>query len=430
MRRRTIAVGILILLLGGLGLKRAVQPNVLDIKEDSDFLVKKKIKKNRNPASLPPKKSQLIEMKPQGPQYVISDRTQGLDISPEIDKSLEFESASAPVFNWSGGTQRTRRSPSSSTESNKSPTKTTNSKQIESSPFYSAPQPSPSTPYIDKELKDPDEFSGFKDPKIPVCSSNITGGSFKEPIEINLTCSTASSIKYCISENHCCDPEQGNVYSGAFQLGQASKSFCLSFAGTSNDGQITSETEEAYFAFDPDFPHLEVTQNKKYVQTTQLETEMIIRSNDFGSPHHTVGVINLKSHAPYQLNLDCASIITNHASFSSPIPLEILPEKSVSNFSPASQMNLFLNGNGLNYGENYLTVYVKSLLYSFPQYSCSNSKIILEDFYYVQTLPLDVLNSNDNGELYGGFMSLSTMNEVDSIYRVRQLNLEVLYIRA
>lgn len=57
------------------------------------------------------------------------------------------------------------------------------------------------------------------------------------------------------------------------------------------------------------------------------------------------------------------------------------------------------------------------MLYSSPQYACSISNVVLEDFNYVQTHPLDVLSGSDNGELYGGFTSLSAKGEDKSMYR-------------
>ena len=354
-------------------------------------------------------------MKTQGPRYVLSERTERPEHHWEDEQPLVMASAPGSVLSWNGESQRTRPTQSSSIEKTNPVTKSTDGKEIATSPYYSAPLTPASTPYNEKETKNPSEERD-KTPKAPSCTVNVTGGSFQRPVEINLTCSTASTIKYCIGENNCCDPDQGNIYSGAFQLGQASKSFCISFSGTSNDDQLTSETKEAFYTFDSELPHLEVILDKTHVQTTQLDTGMILRSNDFGSNHHTLGVINLKSHNPSESYMDCPDIVKNHASLSLPIPQSILPETSVSTFSPSNQMNLFLTGNGLTYGENYLTAYVKSMLYSFPQYSCSNTNLMLEDFNYAQPLPMDVLSGSDNSELYGGFIPLSTIKE-DGTYR-------------
>lgn len=421
MRRRTIGAGILLLLIG-YGLKKKVYtPQHLATEEVEEGVVtKKRILKTRLPASIPPKKSQLIENSSNGPLYVISERSEEPvpDLEVEQDKTSRvypYQEASwnpgAQNGQWS---QRSRSVIPSSVDKASSKAGTSSSTgQLTSSPFYSVPQSSPSAPYKENEYKGKKGTAVVEPTKqtVPVCSTNLTGGTFQRPVEINLTCSTASTIKYCIGENYCCDPELGSVYTGVFQLGQASKNFCLSFAGTSIGEQLTSETKEAFYSFDPELPHLEAIHNKTHVQTTQLDTEMILRSNEFGSPHHVMGVVNLKSEAPSQSNNDC-SAITN-----APQSNYILSETSVAAFSPASQMNLFLTSSGLTYGENNLMAYIKSNLYSLPQYSCSHSKITLEDFYYVQTLPLDVLNDSNSGELYGGFNHISTMGLDDSMYR-------------
>lgn len=405
MRRRSIGVGILILLLS-FGIKLISSPTQYPALEEEDVVVKKKNPKNRLPASTDQKTARLRN-KPKGPQYTVSDRTPGADPQFE-DEPLKIENSPESEIAWNVIMQAGTRRPSSM-ESSKPRTKAkTEANQISTSPSYTGPQ-----------LSQSGGGKNTSDPKAPVCTVGVTGGSFQGPVEIELTCSTASSIKYCISENICCDPEQGIVYTGAFQLGQASKSLCLSFAGTSFEDQITSKTKEAFYNFDPELPHLEVTQNKTHIQTTQLDGSMILKSNNFGSNHHAMGVINLKSHdpSPSGLNMNCTDIVSNHASLTSPTPYYILTEMNVSAFSPSSQMNLFLTENGLTYGENNLAVYMKSMLYSFPQYSCSTSKLNLEDFNYVQTLPVNITTGNDNAELYGGFTSLSTIETDPGLYR-------------
>lgn len=407
MRKRLTGAGIIILLLS-FGIKFTSSPVQSPEIEEEDFVKKKKIVKKRLPASVTQKKSRLMGNRSQGPQFTVSGRSQ--EEAPHFvdEPGVRIENSPEVSISWSGSGPRENRRPSWKEESKSQIKQRSDAKVISTSPFYTSPLPSNEA-----------EENKAKNPKVPVCSVGITGGSFQGPVNIELTCSTASSIKYCISENNCCDPEQGRVYTGAFKLGQASKTLCLSFAGTSFEDQITSETKEALYSFDPELPHLEITQNKTHIQTTQLDAAMVFKSNDFGSNHHALGVINLKSHdpSPSALNMSCTDIVTNHASLTSPTPGIILTEMNASAFSPTTQMNLFLTEHGLIYGENYLTAYMKSMLYDLPQYSCSSSKLALEDFNYVQTLPVDVIAGNDDTELYGGFTAVSALSPDPSLYR-------------
>lgn len=408
MRKRLSAAGLLLLLLS-LGIKLTGSTTQKIQFEEDDLVAKNKTFIRRLPSSIQEKISKLNSNRPEGPAFAITDRESGSSHYIEDEQPLPSEITPATDTSWNVS-RRT------SSVRGQNPSKETASSDILSSPLYTNPFLFDSGGSgVLKEANDSENSEGTRNPMIPVCSVSVNGGSFQGPVNIELTCSTASSIKYCISENTCCDPEQGTVYTGAFQLGEASKSICLSFAGTSFQDQTISETVEAFYHFDPELPHLEVLQNKVHIQTTQLNTSMTLSSNDFGSSHHSVGVINLKTHDP--AGLDCSDIATNFSTLGLPDPKYILPEMNVTTLSPATQMELFLKGSDLIYGENNLTAYVKSVLYSFPQYACSTSKLKLEDFNYIQNLPMEIITSHDSAELFGGFTSLSTKDENTDIYR-------------
>lgn len=412
MRRRSIAIGILILIGSYGGLKLNGPKNISY--EEEELVVEKKLKKGRLPASnLSPAKSMRLTPRSDGPQFILTERQPARE-EPTVDESPIIGISIEPAaMSWTlGGKNNSGRSSKLNWESKSKNDSNSiqNSNKTTSTPIYSGlPNPNSGTK---KETNE-------SDPETPTCSVNTTGGSFQKPITIELTCSTASTIKYCISENTCCDPDQGTVYIAPFVVGQAEKLFCLSFSGTSIEDEITSDTKEAFYSFNPELPHLEVIQEKTNLQTTQLNGLMILTSNDFGSDHHSMGVINLKSHdpSPQNLNMSCQEIIENHASLGTPSPSFALPELSVVTYSPQSQMNLFLTGSNLVYGENYLTAYLKSMLYFVPQYSCSTSKLILEDFNYFQTLPMEQAISNDNQELFGGFSSIGSVEGNTEVYR-------------
>lgn len=415
MRRRSIAIGILILIGSYGGLKLNGGPKKISYEEE-EIAVKKKLKKRLPASTLPHSKPMRLKTREQGPQFSLTERHLMPEEPVENELPIIGGSSKPDDMSWTLGGQRNSGNnsklnwDSKSTKEPSSKLSNSSNNQITPTPIYSG------LPITNPEAKGK---TSQGDPKSPICSVNTTGGSFQGPITIELTCSTASSIKYCLSENTCCDPDQGTVYTVPFTIGQADKSFCLSFSGTSIEDEITSDTKESFYSFNPELPHLEVIQEKAYMQTTQLDGSMILRSNNFGSDHHSMGVINLKSHdpSPQNLNMSCAEIIENHASLSTPSPIFALPEFSVATYSSQTQMNLFLTESNLDYGVNNLTAYLKSMLYSVPQYSCSTSKLILEDFNYFQTLPMEQALSNDNEELFGGFSSIGSVEGNSEVYR-------------
>ena len=418
MKKRHLLLAGLLLLVASVAYQVKKRPQKSAEFDDIDeVIIKRKISK-RKPASVAVFKKQ--KMLPEGKSsYTWTEREEAKEKNQFEERETTVNEipaivSSDQIIDYKGG--------SSSSSGHVPSTKTATAPERNGTPsnsFIGVNQPTASKPVVVNDL--PKETNSgtttTNENETPICSANSSGGTFSGPVTVNLSCSSASTIKYCVSENTCCDPENGLIYTGPIQIGQPSKTFCLSFSGISQSSGLISQITEAQFQFDPDVPDIHVVQEKAYVQTTQLDTLMKITSNDFGSIHHSVGIINLKTHDPSLQS--CQDIVENHTTlFSSPTTLNILPDTNVVSYSSSFELNMSLAAPSLIYGENNLTSYLKSIQYSTPKYTCSQSKLILEDFYYSQTLPIDVVVAADTSVLTGGFDYIAPYESApSSIYR-------------
>lgn len=255
------------------------------------------------------------------------------------------------------------------------------------------------------------------------CSADIISGTFNSAIGVNLNCSLVSTIKYCVGIDNgsgCCDPLASNVtYSSNIIIGPASGNYCLSFFGESAiDGE--SPVYQNNYTINSIFPNLLVAHPQTYYQTTQLAGKSLITSSDFGKTGYNIGQINLKIHDPNPSaeNLNCEDIVTNYVTLPVPSPLEVLTSLDVSLDNPALQIEIPLRLDQLDYGDNYITSYIVNMNPTEPLYSCSTSKIVLNDFDYFQ----DALAFGDPGdnlkrEFTGGFSPFGFFEDDSTIYR-------------
>lgn len=218
------------------------------------------------------------------------------------------------------------------------------------------------------------------------CSPNIVGGSFGNPVGITLACVYPSAIKYCLSTGACCDPETaGTVYTTQVVVGPQDGNYCLSYIGDSATGGSSVVYEQSYI-IDSTFPNLNVSHEKTFYQTTELIGRSFISSTDFGKANFSIGQINLKSHdpGPGDLNYNCDEIIANYVTLPSPFPLEVLTLFDVSLAPLGSQVEIPLRLDQLDYGDNFITSYIENNSFVVPLYSCSTTKVNLDDFEYFQ----------------------------------------------
>lgn len=252
-----------------------------------------------------------------------------------------------------------------------------------------------------------------------ICSASTGGGTYSTSRNITLVCSASATIKYCVSENVCCDPASGTTYTSAFTIGENNKTFCLSFIGEDAEGNESSEVQLSY-TFNATAPHLVVTHPKIQYQTTELLGKAVITSNDFGDAGFELAQLNLKSHdpGPAGLNYDCDDIVANAASLVTPTPSTILGPLSAASFTAAQQVENLLDTTKLVYGDNFITTLMSNVSFTDEVHSCATTKVVLQDFEYFQPYPLQAeAGSTTVREFEGGFSAYGFFEEPSDVYR-------------
>ncbi len=258
-------------------------------------------------------------------------------------------------------------------------------------------------------------------PTTNTCSANINGGSFNSAINVNLSCSNVSQIKYCLGLNTgggCCNPESAGVaYTGQVTVGPTGGDYCLSYYGTSASNGKSVVYQQSY-TINSALPDLQVGQPKLFYQTTQLNGKSFINSQDFGKSGYSIGQVNLKTHDPSSLSMTCEEIVANYVTLPAPAPISVLALLDVSSDSPATQIEIPLRLDQLDYGDNFITSYIENANFAAPLYSCSTSKINLSDFEFYD----DGVASGDQGtntvrEFSGGFSSYGFFEDESVVFR-------------
>lgn len=241
------------------------------------------------------------------------------------------------------------------------------------------------------------------------CDANITGGSFNGPVGVQLSCSTNSTIKYCLAVDTgsgCCDPHVGGLtYSSTIVVGAQNGNFCLSFYGESNQAGDSVDYENSYIV-NSSLPHLQVAHPQIYYQTTQLVGKSIINSSDFGRVGFAIGQINsgMQDPSPSALNLDCDQIINNTTFLTAPVPISVLALLDVSLDNPTIQIEIPLRYEHLEYGDNFITSFIADNNFVAPIYACSTAKVVLFDFdFFPEELIFGDIGDSTVREFTGGF---------------------------
>lgn len=253
---------------------------------------------------------------------------------------------------------------------------------------------------------------------VPVCTASTGSGSFSSPLNVSLSCSATSAITYCLSENTCCDPSFGSTYTGPIEVGELATTYCLSFSGTSVSGKTSNLSQNSY-TFTSDIPDLGVSHPKLYYQTTQLRGLLRMASTDFGGESLMAGVINLKTHDPGPSGLDasCVDIVHDYAVLTFPSPSIVMADRDASLLSPSSQLNVYFTLPELQYGNNYLTTYLKNTIFA-NIVSCSTTNVMLYDFpYFDPQIAHGEVGSNSVREFSGGFTSVGFFEPEATVYR-------------
>lgn len=252
------------------------------------------------------------------------------------------------------------------------------------------------------------------------CSANVGGGAFGNPIQVGLSCSTASDIKYCLQEGSCCDPEvAGTTYSAPLVIGAESGNFCLSFYGETTSSKVSSVTQQSYIISNT-YPDLQISFPKIFYQTTQLAGFNLLKSNDFSKSNYFIGEINLKSHdpGPSGLDMDCQEIVETYVSFPAPTPVEVFTPLDMALIAFGNQLNVPLALSKLAYGENFITSYVVNDNFAAPLYSCSTNKVTLNDFeFFAPEATHGEIGTNTGREFSASFVAYSFFEADVDVYR-------------
>jgi hypothetical protein len=252
------------------------------------------------------------------------------------------------------------------------------------------------------------------------CTSNLGTGAFSSTQSVTLSCTSGAEIKYCLSENVCCDPDSGNIYTGPINIGTNPGNFCLSFQGTKNGSSKTSDLKEITYTFNGALPDLQVAHAKIFYQTTELQGQLNITSTDFGSDNLSMGVINLMNHDPGMsgMNWSCADIVNEHTTLTASVPLIPMASTDVATIPNSSQIDVFLNNLNLGYGKNYVSSYIINNNFMDTFVSCSTTMVTLEDFEFFEANPNQAeVGTNDVREFSGGFTPIGFFEPEATVYR-------------
>lgn len=257
------------------------------------------------------------------------------------------------------------------------------------------------------------------------CSANIIGGSFNHPVGVNLSCTYTSTIKYCLGIDTgagCCNPSSdGSNYTSQIVVGSSNATYCLSYYATSASAGVTPVYEQTY-VINTALPDLQVGTPIIQYQTTELSNpgKSFVTSNDFGKSGFGIGQINLKTHDPSASaeNLSCEQIVSNYVALPSPTPLPIISLLDVSSDSPATQIQIPLRADQLDYGDNFITSYIENSNYVTPIYSCSTTKVVLSDFDYFGTdIAFGEAGTNSVREFSAGLSSYGFFEPEATVFR-------------
>lgn len=251
------------------------------------------------------------------------------------------------------------------------------------------------------------------------CNVGTGGGTFNTPQNVSLSCSSSATVRYCLAQNTCCDPDNGALYTGPISIGNQEGTYCLSFYGLSSDGDRSVEKQISY-TFTADVPHLLVSHPKIRYQTTELQGKAIITSNDFGVQAFELSQINLQTHDPSLsgLDLDCDEIAAAPVTLNTPTPTTILGPLDINTLTSGSQVENMLGTTKLVYGDNYITTLITNPHFTPALRSCSTTNVILWDFEFFNSEPVQAeVGSATVREFEGGFTALGFFEDAGTVYR-------------
>lgn len=250
------------------------------------------------------------------------------------------------------------------------------------------------------------------------CSASVPDGSYSYALSVALSCSTSATIKYCLSEGTCCDPDSssGFIYSSSSPIlvGQLDAQYCLSFYAF-NSSNDSSDIFRRRYDISKSLPDLYVETPVSWMQTTEAPISANINSLSFGQNNFSLAQISYLSHDVSSTgdDLKCDELATQMQSYLSPSPIYTLSPFDVSHLISSQQLEVPLTPAHLSYGVNYLATYIANLNGPVPTYACSVSQVTLMDF---SLFDYAAVTSTDN-ELTGGFTPFGFYGDPTSLVR-------------
>lgn len=268
-------------------------------------------------------------------------------------------------------------------------------------PIYPGPSAQPGTP-APPELQHPARKP--QDNPLPgntlSCTASVPAGSYAYVLSVTLSCSSSTTIRYCLGEGTCCDPDSpsGAVYSASTPIiiGDHNAQYCLSYSAVG--GTVSQRT----YDINKLLPDLYVDTPVTWMQTTEAPMYSNVTSQNFGKANVSLAQISYLSHNIGSTgdNLQCEEVETEMSNYTTPSPLYSLSPFNVDGLTTSQQVEIPLSPANLEYGTNYVATYMKDSSGATPTYACSISEFTLMDF------PIfDDSGISSTGELTGGFTS-------------------------
>lgn len=274
-----------------------------------------------------------------------------------------------------------------------------NGTRLVQGPIYGGPSAQPVT------SAPPDLHNPVRKPQVTPppgntlsCTASVPAGSYAYALSVTLSCSSSTTIRYCLSEGTCCDPDSpsGAVYSASTPIiiGDNNAQYCLSYSAVG--GTVSQRT----YDINKLLPDLYVDAPVTWMQTTEAPIYSNVTSQNFGKENVSLAQISYLSHNIGSTgdNLQCEEVDTEMSNYVTPSPLYSLSPFNVDGLTTSQQVEIPLSPANLEYGTNYVATYMKDSTGAVPTYACSISEFTLMDFPV-----FDESGISSTGELTGGF---------------------------
>lgn len=441
---KRLAVAAALILLATQAYKLVSKKNEVALTDEESFEDSPKIKKNLQSKRTPASQNRAARSLNEGPSMLERARDAESFKSGEVSEGAfnSEEKTTAPAesvgYDSTPGTSG-RRYPSSSSSSSLTDkgTQAKSGSTASSLPAGSTFLGGAALPNINSDTKptpDADENdddapssggTGTVGPPAFACSADVGSGTFRDPISVSLTCNNIASLRYCLAEGACCDPESAATYMSPIPVGEGPKTYCLSFIGEDTKGNLSSIVQKTY-TFNPGNPDLVVDHVQKFFQTTELSGLMSVASAEFSKNDYFLGVINTYTYDPHASGsalTTCEEIVNDFATvLPGPLSQQVIPETTLSGFSLNSQLDLFLGRSKIANGKNFVTTYIKNSAFDETYYSCSTTQIMREDFAYFDpsaafTTTATTLDTPEIREFAGNFTPFGHFEPVAPLVR-------------